>query len=190
MGRILTRGRRARRSRGTTLTEILISLAVVLIGMLALFKTLAASVSGSMTASRLSQAEQRAVLVTEAIRVAPKAALTCLEQTPSTSWETCEATCKANLASSLDTKAEACIFKSFTPGCSGCTVNLDEDKNLQRYYLVTKNDKGPISKAKVYGPGNSLHEVQIVIGWRDDNSADTSLTPDHFVTLRSGVFQP
>jgi Tfp pilus assembly protein PilV len=183
---------RARRSRGTTLIEILISLTVVLIGMLALFKTLATSVTGSMTASRLSQAEQRAVLVNEAIRVAPKAALLCLEQNESTAWDTCEATCKANLTSSLATKAEACIFKNFdaTDGCSSCTVKLDKDKTNQLYYLVTKNDKGPVSKVTRWGKVNGVHETQIVIGWRDDNSTDTSKTPDHFITMRSGVFQP
>ena len=185
------------RSRGTTLIEILISLAVVLVGMLALFKTLATSVTGSMTASRLSQAQQRAVLVTEAIRVAPKAALTCLVQQSSNSWATCEATCKANLSSPYANKAESCIYSSldavWSLTCPNCTKTddktLQKDKSLQRYDLVTQNAKGPISQVKVHGLANSIYETQIVIGWRDDNQ-DASTAPDHFVTLRSGVFEP
>lgn len=187
--------RRRRRARGATLIEILISLAVVLVGMLALFKTLATSVTGSMTASRLTQAQQRAVLVTEAIRVAPKPAIRCLASTAASGWAACEAVCRANLLSGQANKAEACVYTTFDvkdeSGCTGCTLAVNEDKTQQSYAVVAANPKQPtaVSQVRVSGLGSTVYDSQVVIGWRDDNT-DPSQAPDHWVTLRSGVFVP
>jgi Tfp pilus assembly protein PilV len=178
--------RRARRSRGTTLIEILISLAVVLVGLLALFRTLATSVSGSATASRLSQAQQRAVMVMEAIRIAPRAALDCLATTQATNWATCEATCRGTQTSA---KPDWCVFKTLTVSTGGAKLRSASDANLQSYSLVTSNNKGGAAQVTMQGTGGRVYDAQVVIGWNEDNS-DASTNPDHFIVLRSGVYEP
>jgi Tfp pilus assembly protein PilV len=80
-----------RRARGTTLIEVMISMGLVLIGMLALFRVLVTSITGSAAASHFTQAELRAETILEAIRLAPAATLTCLSATASSSWSTCGA---------------------------------------------------------------------------------------------------
>jgi Tfp pilus assembly protein PilV len=80
-----------RRARGTTLIEVMISMGLVLIGMLALFRVLVTSITGSAAASHFTQAELRAETLVEAIRLAPAATLTCLSATASASWSTCGA---------------------------------------------------------------------------------------------------
>ena len=64
------------RQRGATLVEVLISLAIVLVGMAGLFRVLASSIAGSTAASRISQAQLRAQLILESIRVANTDTLT------------------------------------------------------------------------------------------------------------------
>ena len=85
------RARRRRSQRGTTLIEVMISMGLVLIGMLALFRVLVTSITGSATASHFTQAELRAETLLEAIRLAPPAALACLSANGSASWSTCGA---------------------------------------------------------------------------------------------------
>jgi Tfp pilus assembly protein PilV len=179
--------RRSRRARGATLIEILISLAVVLVGMLGMFRTLATSVTGSSTASKLTQAQQRAVLIMEAIRVAPTAALICLANTASSGWSSCEATCRDNLTLA---SADACVFTSLTVG--NTKLKAASDVNQQNYFLVTYNGSNlPVAKVGVVGTGGKVYEAQVVIGWRDDNSpGGNTVAPDHAVVLRSGVFAP
>jgi hypothetical protein len=151
-----------------------------------MFRTLATSVTGSSTASKLTQAQQRAVLIMEAIRVAPTAALTCLANTASSSWSTCEATCRANLTSP---SADACIFTSLT--VNNTNLKAASDVNQQSYFLVATNGTNlPVSKVQVVGSGGHVYEAQVVIGWRDDNTSGPSVTPAHAVVLRSGVFAP
>ncbi len=77
--------------RGTTLIEVMISMALVLVGMLALFRVLGTSIAGSAAASRFSQAELRAETLIEAIRMAPSSALTCLSTTAPSGWPSCGA---------------------------------------------------------------------------------------------------
>jgi len=187
--------RRWRRARGTSLIEVMISLAVVLVGMLALFKTLGSSLSGSMTASRLTQAQQRAVLVMEAIRVAPKPALNCLVGSASADWDGCETLCKSNLINiNASATIDSCIYKNLSKNSRGNspTIDIATDPNSQRYDVVTSLPSG-LPASQVTAQGNnipaSLYEAQIVVGWRDDNT-NASSNPDHYVVLRSGVFQP
>src|SRR5262249_53907595 len=101
--------RRSRNERGTTLVEILISLTVVLIGMLALFRVLASSVAGAATASRLNQAQLRAESILEAIRIAPAPALACLAANAATNWSNCETICKVN-QTSAQADSQTCIY--------------------------------------------------------------------------------
>ena len=80
-----------RPARGTTLIEVMISMGLVLIGMLALFRVLVTSITGSAAASHFTQAELRAETLVETIRLAPAATLTCLSATASANWSTCGA---------------------------------------------------------------------------------------------------
>jgi Tfp pilus assembly protein PilV len=175
------------RSRGTTLIEILISLAVVLVGMLALFRTLGTAVTGSMTASRFSQAQQRAVLVMESIRSSPVAAMSCLlAATDASGWLACETTCKT-----VATSADSCIYVTLTPTPTK-SMQLDntKDSNGQSYYVVASSSSAskPISQVRAAGSYGQAAEIQVVVGWRDDGAL--SGDPDHSVILRSGVFIP
>lgn len=178
-----------RRQRGTSLIEILISLAVVMVGMLALFKTLSTSIVGSATASRLTQAQQRAVLVMESIRVAPKAVLSCLVSTnPAANWTACETTCLTTLTGTTKTK-DSCTYVSLN---QGLILKADTDSNAQKYYVVSTNASGPITQVTLppsAGLTAALYESQVVIGWNDENT-DASSNPAHYVVLRSGVYQP
>jgi Tfp pilus assembly protein PilV len=171
------------RARGTTLIEILISVAVVLVGMLALFRTLGSSLVGSSTASKLTQAQQRAVTVMENIRIAPRPALECLRG-PVTGWSTCETTCRANLAAA---SADSCIYSSLS--IPGTHQQAGTDRNLQNYFVVgDSNPSGGVSSVTVKGTTGRVYDVQVVIGWRDDNDP-TKTVPDHSVAVRSGVFE-
>ncbi|MDB4965328.1 MAG: hypothetical protein JWN44_1017 [Myxococcales bacterium] len=177
------------RQRGTSLVEILISLAVVLVGMLALFKTLTTSITGSMTASRLTQAQQRAILVMESIRVAPKTALLCLvSTTPASNWTNCETTCLTALTGFGKSK-DSCVYVTLN---NGLPLKADTDANAQKYYVVSTNASGPVTSVTTppgAGLTATLFEAQVVIGWNDANTSAAS-DPDHYVVLRSGVYQP
>jgi len=80
-----------RRARGATLVEVMISMSLVLVGMLALFRVLGASIAGSATASRFTQAELRASSLVETVRLAPATTLRCLAAHGSAEWTACGA---------------------------------------------------------------------------------------------------
>jgi type II secretory pathway pseudopilin PulG len=185
--------RRRPRQRGTSLIEILISLAVVLVGMLALFKTLATSVTGSMTASRLTQAQQRAILVMENMRVAPKLVLNCLvSTTPASNWTTCENTCLTNLPAATNKSIDSCTYYNLKHSTGTLPViALDTDAANQNYFVVSTIGSNPYTNVSLppsFGLASTLFEAQVVIGWNDNNL--TTEPPDHYVVLRSGVYAP
>jgi len=64
---------------------------VALVGMLALFRVLVTSITGSATASHFSQAQLRASSLVETMRLQSRATLACLAATTSASWTTCNA---------------------------------------------------------------------------------------------------
>jgi len=70
---------------------VMISMGLVLIGMLALFRVLVTSITGSASASHFTQAELRAETLVEAMRLGPASALACLSTTAPASWSTCGA---------------------------------------------------------------------------------------------------
>ncbi len=82
------------RSKGATLVEVLLSLAIVLGGTLAMAQVLTSSLQGSRSAARIDQAEARAQAILESLRVAPEAALECLQNHPA-DWSRCQALCPA-----------------------------------------------------------------------------------------------
>ena len=79
--------------KGATLVEVLLSLAIVLGGTLAMAQVLTSSLQGSRAAARIDQAEARAQAVLESLRIAPEAALECLQK--NSDWSQCQAQCPA-----------------------------------------------------------------------------------------------
>jgi Tfp pilus assembly protein PilV len=195
-----------RRQRGATLVEILLSLAVVLVGMLALFRVLASSISASALGSRMSQAQVRAVAIVDAIRHAPvdssnpsqpvPAVLNCLAGTPIQQWSAlCESLCNT-LQTGATKTLDGCIYTvdSFNlvraPDLTGALPNSATgqtfDRNRQQYAL------DPTTKVTASGTGTvQFFDVDIVIGWNDDGTA--TITNDrsyHKFELRTGVLSP
>lgn len=185
--------RRQRRARGATLIEIMISMAIVLVGMLAMFSVLTSAINGSSTASRMSQAQMRATTIIESIRTSPALALTCLAGANGTpGWQSCEATCKAALTIQ---SPDACVYSMGTGSAydailqpntgstSGGQVGQSSDRNGQVYFIAPK------SRIALAGANSALYDVRVIIGWNDDNSTNTNPQPGyHSMELRTGVF--
>ena len=181
-------------AKGATLLEVLMSLALLLVGVLGLFKTLTTSIGGTRFASQLGQAQIRASAIIEAIRNAPSTSLTCLVSNPATSWSTCETDCISQQTGSGTTKAQSCIFTTASfvniPGPLAAG-NSDEraDRGGQLYGIVYSNTN-PLpyrtSFVRQTGSGNRVYDIQITVGWNSDDG--TANNPNHFVTLRSAVF--
>lgn len=204
----MTHKRRARRDRGVTLLELLMSLVVIITGLLVLFRTLASSVQGSQTSSRSAQAQERAATIIEAIRLAPTNAVTCLINTAPANWSNCETVCKSLQTAGPGADASTCIFTPQAFGTIKGPTYLDPntgtnitdqslDRQGQRYFLVPgvapQNAANPANMRSTYvrlvGDGLRTREVVITIGWNDDNTPLTvGVTPSHTVSLATGVF--
>jgi Tfp pilus assembly protein PilV len=161
-------------TRGATLIEVLISLALVLVGMLALFAVLSSSVVGTSTASRLSQAQARALSIAASIRVAPRPALDCLKATAASSWSNCETICLTNQTGTANNQSVTVAH----PFVDGGQV---ADRSHQLYALDPTSTKVVLS-----GANSGVYDVTIVVGWNDDGSATTPFR--HSLTIRTGVF--
>lgn len=120
--------RDSRRQGGLTLLEIMLSMAVVLVGMAALFRVLSVASRGSQASQRITQALARAEHVSEAMRTLPPSVLDCLVINPATAWNNCETLCRTRLGPLAS--AEACVFSSLG------TVNQSEDGTHQRYAVL------------------------------------------------------
>lgn len=168
-------------ARGATLIEVMIALAVVLVGMLGLFRVLSVSVVGSSSAVRFTQAQARAGQILEAIRVAPPAAVSCLASKTADQWATCETTCLGALSGVLPSP-QACVFTTLS------TTSQDKDRTNEPYFLVYDTTT-PSRSSYVAAGGTSghLYDVQVTIGWNDDNT--TTSPPAHRVTFNSAVFR-
>jgi type IV pilus assembly protein PilV len=196
--------RTSNRRRGATLIEILVSLAIVTIGMLGLFATLSSVSYGSSTSSRLQQAQLRAQTIMEALRTAPEATLQCLAANPG-NWGTCEPSCVS--AQNMDMggygtpNLQACIFTidrmSLLPapvaGQTGPAANQSRDRAGLPYQLIfdTRQNGARDSFVRRTGLNNRVYEIQVTVGWNDDgtNTINLDQTGIHTVTLRSGVFR-
>jgi type II secretory pathway pseudopilin PulG len=174
------------RQRGVTLLEIMFSMAVVLTGMVGLFKVLGSSIRGSQTAQRFTQGQARAEQIEEAIRAAPKTVLDCLVGTPVAGWTACEAQCQATLG--VNALAQSCVFVTLNnaPGLNGAGLGSD---STQQAYLVVDNGNNDARSTwvRTTGRSNRVYDAQITVGWNDDGTA--TLPVDHAVTMHSAVFQ-
>jgi type II secretory pathway pseudopilin PulG len=193
-----------RRPRGATLVEVLISLALVIVGLAGLLATLSTSSVASSQSSRLSQAQLRAQTILENIRFAPKAALDCLASTAANNWVTCESTasnsCRMNQTAdggATSVSLSTCIFTatSFSnisaPPIGGTGANnqsLDRTgQAYQLYYNANASQQYRSTFVQNTGAGNRVYDAQVTIAWSDDGT-DGGSNPQHFLTLRTGVF--
>lgn len=189
--------------RGVTLVEVMISLGIVLVGLVALFRILGSSIAGSATASRLSQAQARATVILENVRNAPASTLGCLTAQLPANWGTCETDCR-NAQTMAGAPLDKCVFQpasmSTIPGpamqtmASGFdTGGQASDRAQQQYSLVyagTFVERDTFARRS--GTNSRIVEVQVAIGWNDNNTVGaiaTTTTYDHVVSFRTGVFQ-
>jgi type II secretory pathway pseudopilin PulG len=185
---------RRRRQRGATLLEIMISLALVLVGMLALFKVLTTSISGTSTSSRLSQAQVRAITILESIRHSPMntfgnpVVLSCLQTNNPSNWTACETLCKSLLTAPSQ---DACLFTlpSFSVIKEAGTAGTQVRDRSQQFYIMDTNN----SSVTLAGTNGKVFDVQLIIGWNDDNDQANIVAGNshgwHQVKLRTGVFE-
>ncbi len=168
------------RQRGITIVEVVLTLAIVLIGMLGMFRALTAAIVGSSSAQRMTQAQARLQQVTEAIRSAPANVLTCLSTTAVPNWAQCEALCRTTLgpAASSDT----CIFYTLQ------AANQATDRTRQQYAVVSDpNDaRRRTTQVLLTGLTGRVYDVLVTVGWNDNGTASP---PEHRITMRSAVFQ-
>jgi len=169
------------RQRGVTLIELMVSMAVVLVGMIGLFRVLGTSVQAGQTGQRFIQAQARGTQVMEAIRTAPNNVVQCLVGAPATAWAPCETLCKTTLGAQAS--PTACIFSSVN-GATGAT----NDSTQQQYAVILDANNDPRSTwVRGVGVTGRVYDVQITIGWNDDGTATMPVA--HRVTLHSAVFQ-
>lgn len=191
-----------RRTHGATLIEVMMSLAIVLVGMLALFRILGSAAVGSGTAARSNQALMRASLLLENMRQAPQATLACLASNNPDNWTVCETSCRA-LLTGASAPADLCVFTPASmaaiPGPAMATMGngyassgQSTDRAQQAYSLVYDGTRGVRDTfVRVTGANTRIYEMQITIGWNDSNvtgAIATATTYEHALTLRSGVF--
>jgi prepilin-type N-terminal cleavage/methylation domain-containing protein len=186
--------RRPSTQRGLTLMEVMLSMAVVLVGMLALFRVLSVASRGSQQSQRFSQALARGQQVIEAMRMTPPSVLDCLARNPATSWSLCEAQCRLWYNSTYGTNPspESCVFSSLS------AMGLQADGTRQSYAVIYDNTS--------FIPGSSwvmtnaqwklVYDVQVVVGFNEDNNIDNPLPQAsscggaiHCVTLRTSIYR-
>lgn len=199
---MLRRGHRIRARRGATLIEVMISLGIVMVGMLALFRILGSAAVGSGTAARSNQALMRASMLLENMRQASQATLACLASNNPDNWSVCETSCRTALTGT-SAPLDLCIFTpasmSVIPGPAMATMatgyassGQSTDRAQQTYGLVYDGTRGVRdSFVRVTGANTRIYEMQVTIGWNDSNVAGaiaTTTAYEHALTLRSGVF--
>lgn len=186
----VTHKARTKRQRGSTLLEIMLSMAVVLVGMFFLFRVLSVASKGTQSSQRLTQGLSRAQLVLEAMRTAPPAVLDCLQRSPATSWATCEADCLQWMRNTPKVKglasAESCVF--FTLSTSG----LGSDATKQQYAVVYDPGNFVAQSSWILNnsPQRSVYDAQVTIGWKDDGTASSNTCAgQHCITLRTAIYR-
>ena len=96
---------RTMRQSGVTLIEVMVSLVVISIGLLGLYRVAGTTSRSASTAIRFNQAQTRAQQIVEAIRMTSDDALSCLATTTADGWAACEDLCKATLGPSASAQA-------------------------------------------------------------------------------------
>ena len=132
---------------GVTITEVLISMLVVVVGLLGLTKVAAVAIRTNTTGSRLAQALDRAQARLEALRNVPTATLSCLAGGGS---------------------ASSCL--------GSCQSGGGELVACQEALGLTPNDQADVGKTP-YGyaftvrtPKPGLYDIQVVVTFSDDTT--------------------
>ena len=191
--------RRGGGTRGASLVEVLISLSIAMIGMIGLFRVLASSVAGASTASKLGQAQVRAKLILESMRLSSERALACLASEKVSDWSKCEAICRA---AGPSTAPSSCVYSTASmssiagPDIANhragfATSGQEMDRTLQRYFVVVSGDRSARdSFVQRVGDHLRVYQIQLTVGWNEDNSAlGGAVGADHSVTFSTGVFR-
>ena len=192
------------RQRGISLIEVMVSLVVVVIGLLGLFRALTSASFGTTSSQAFSQAQARAQQILEAIRSAPLGpgptftpnTLNCLAATTANNWANCETVCRNELlAVNGAASRQACVFRTLSD--SGPLLGGPgalSDRSQQRYALVY--DPANLARSSWVnraGATNRVYDAQVTICWNDDGSANCGANPpprgEHRVTLRQASFQ-
>jgi hypothetical protein len=162
-----------------TLIELMVSIGVVMVGMLGMFKVLSAAVAGGSSAQHLTQARARAQLVVENVKSMPIAVVNCLAASQPPTWSACEALCKSTLGGGA--LAEACVFATLSAASQGT------DASHQAYAVVyDPTDLARSSWLQQAGASGHLFDLQVTVGWNDDGSA--TAPQQHRVVIKSAVF--
>jgi Tfp pilus assembly protein PilV len=190
-----------------TLLEIMMSLAVMLVGMLGLVRVLSVASRGGSTASHITQAQNKAMALLEVINRLPggtqappppwtNPVLQCLAGNAASSWSTCEAQCQQSVKA--PTVGQACMLTTATMRALG----QDTDSTQQQYAVVY--DSANPARSTSVTPGTStnggfsqhLYQVQVTIGWNDDGTGPTGTSnvclpagTSHCVTLTTELFR-
>jgi Tfp pilus assembly protein PilV len=190
----LLRGARGRQ-RGVTLLEIMISMAVVMVGLLALVRVLSVASKGSASALHFTQGQARAQQVLESISMMPKGILSCLQASadPNT-WKNCETQCQNSSGTSGlgggMAAVQSCIFVSLNllnqPLVNASLPNAAADTTNQQYTLVFDNNI-PDRSSGVTSVTGHVWQVQVTVGWNDDGTATAPF--NHRVTFRTDVYR-
>ena len=165
--------------------EIMISLVVITIGMLGIYRVLSTSIKGSSTALRYNQAQVRVQQVIEAMRTAPAAVLNCLAMAPASDWGLpggCETQCRAALGPGAS--AQACVF--VTLASSGQAQDPGTQQYAVIYDAADPTGAGSTFVVRTGGTGR-VYDVQVTVGWNDDTGGATP--PTRRVTMRQAIFQ-
>jgi len=133
--------------RGITITEVLISMLVVVVGLLGLTKVAAVAIRTNTTGSRLAQALDRAQARLEGLRNVPTATLACLAGGASPA--SCLGSCQSG-GGELVACQEAL----------GLTTNDQSDANNTPYSYAFK----------VQRPQSTLYDIQVVVTFSDDTT--------------------
>ncbi len=176
---------RASRQRGLTLLEVMMSMAVVLVGMLGLVRVLSVSTKGSMRASRMTQGYSKASEIIEVMNGLPKPVLQCLvsNATP-TSWGTCETQCLQSIGKTGP--LQTCMLTTATMHALN---KQDADSTLQQYAIAYDANDATRSTWVTQSVDLHLYTVQVTIGWNDDGTAPAAPPYDHRVTIKSEIYR-
>ena len=142
------------------------------------------------TARTSASSHSTALITARTNRILPDAnQIAAMAINPAISWTNCETLCRARLG--VVASAEACVFSTLG------NVGQAQDGTRQQYAVIYNggNFASGSSWVQRAGAGGSLYDVQVVIGWRDDDPLAVlpQNTPCggavHCVTLRNSIYR-
>jgi type II secretory pathway pseudopilin PulG len=167
-----------RRDAGGTVIEVLISLALVVIGLLGVYAAYTASVGATAHGRRVTQATTRAERQLEILRNAPSAAIRCLAG-GATSAD-CWVACCQGLG---DAGATACTPNDGGVGSTVCQLTPPADPDATG---ITYTYQNPVVLRDVSFPDLYATQVQVDYSTGDEMGGTTTRS----VVLRTQLYKP